>query len=125
MILDDCLLRTPRQLARIFVHELFHFVWVRLGNAKRREYERLVENELRQKARGELGWSAELAKASVTRLDWMNRTKRWRDYVCESFCDTAGWMYGRAGSYSEMTLAASYRRVRRDWFRKTLVGLPI
>ena len=44
---------TRAELPRILVHELFHFGWVRLGNARRREYERLLEAEIRSRAKGE------------------------------------------------------------------------
>jgi len=36
---------TRAEFARIFVHEWFHFVWLRAGNPLRRSYERLLENE--------------------------------------------------------------------------------
>jgi hypothetical protein len=32
IILEEQMLRTPRVLERIFVHEVFHFVWSKLGN---------------------------------------------------------------------------------------------
>ena len=39
IVLDQELERQPRELARILVHEVFHFAWVRLGNSARRSYE--------------------------------------------------------------------------------------
>src|SRR5689334_11369152 len=38
----DC---TRAELPRILVHELFHFVWLRLGNPLRRSYEDLLRQE--------------------------------------------------------------------------------
>ena len=60
----DC---TRAEFPRIFVHELFHFVWLRLGNRARRAFEALVEGELAAGARGELGWSAEWRKSALRR----------------------------------------------------------
>src|SRR3712207_8023842 len=54
--------------------------------------------------RSELGWSAESMKLQLSQADTRNRTRRWKDYICESFCDTAGWLFGSARQYSEMTL---------------------
>ena len=105
-----------REFPRIFVHEVFHFVWLRLGNPRRRSYERLVEAELRGGARGELGWSAEWRKAALDRAGWLRRTRRWREYCCESFCDTAAWLYAGRGKHDEFTLAARWRERRRRWF---------
>src|SRR5271168_284330 len=53
------LIRQPAEFRRILVHELFHFVWVRLGNTRRQSWQLLIEAELNAGARGELGWSAE------------------------------------------------------------------
>ena len=114
IVLDSSLERAPRQLARIYVHELFHFVWLRLGNALRREYADLVRAEFARHLRGELGWSAECRKDA---LGWAARdSRRWREYVCESFCDTAGYLYSGIGAYGEGTLRDSARLTRRLWF---------
>ena len=47
IVLDAALKRQPHELARILMHELFHFAWLRLGNPKRKSYEDLLRNELR------------------------------------------------------------------------------
>ena len=109
----------PEDFARIFVHELFHFVWLRLGNTKRKSYERLLAGELRRRAGGELGWSAEWRKGKLARRDSMARTRRWREYCCESFCDTAAWLYAGVARHEEFTLAAPLRAARRKWFART------
>ncbi len=113
----DC---TARELPRIFVHELFHFVWLRAGNGCRWSYERLLEEELRSRARGELGWSAEWRKVELTRLDRRDRTRRWREYCCESFCDTAAWLYSGMGGHDEFTLSERCRKRRREWFESEM-----
>jgi hypothetical protein len=125
IILDELMLRTPRVLERIFVHEVFHFVWSKLGNRLRASYERLVLQELEWKVSGELGWSAESMKQQLAASDVRNRTRRWKDYICESFCDTAGWLFGSATRYSEMTLGREQRDARRRWFREHLVDRPL
>ena len=104
--------------ARIFVHELFHFVWLRLGNAKRWSYERAIAKELQQRVRGELGWSAEWRKKKLEPRDWRERTRRWREYCCESFCDTAAWRYAGVKTHTEFTLDSAARTARRDWFAR-------
>ena len=112
--------RDAREFARILVHELFHFAWLRLGNPRRRSYERLVEAELRGGARGELGWSAEWRKAALDRTDRLRRTRRWREYCCESFCDTAAWLYAGRAVHDEFTLAAHWCERRRRWFARAV-----
>src|SRR5437899_2921978 len=110
IILDAALKTQPRELARILTHELFHFAWLRLGNPKRRSYEDLLRRELRQRVKGELGWSAESAKAALTGGDAVRRTRRWREYVCESFCDSAAWLLAGGSHHQEFTLPAAARR---------------
>jgi hypothetical protein len=111
------LMSDRREFARVFVHELFHFVWVRLGNPLRRSFEDLLAAELRRRASGELGWSAEWRKRLLTTADRRRRTRRWREYVCESFCDSAAWMFAGLRRHGEFTLAPSWRNRRRAWFR--------
>jgi len=113
----DC---TRAEFPRIFVHELFHFVWLRAGNAKRRDWEAVLAGEIKARARGELGWSAEWRKQALDGRDAGTRTRRWREYCCESFCDTAAWLYSGTRRHAEFTLAARFRAARRAWFRKVL-----
>ena len=91
ILLETGLVCHRRELARILVHELFHFVWLRLGNPVRRSFEALLRREWRAGAAGELGWSAEWRKQALGARDRRQRTRRWREYVCESFCDSAAW----------------------------------
>jgi hypothetical protein len=117
IVLDQELERQPRELARILVHELFHFAWVRLGNPSRRSYDALVREEWKQRARGELGWSAESRKLALfERSLGAAGSPAWRDYLCESFCDTAAWMYSGVRRHPEYTLAARHRKRRAEWF---------
>ena len=113
----DC---TRAEFPRIFVHELFHFVWLRAGNPRRRSWESLLKRELAAHARGELGWSAEWRKNALRAGDIAGRTRRWREYCCESFCDTAAWLYSGVRRHPEFALAAQFRAPRRDWFGKAI-----
>jgi hypothetical protein len=118
IVLDRELARQPSELARILVHELFHFAWVRLGNPARRSYETLVREEWRQRARGELGWSAESRKLALGKHSPGGRhSLDWREYICESFCDTAAFLYSGVRRHPEYTLAARHRARRAEWFR--------
>ncbi len=113
------MLRSRGEFDRILTHELFHFVWVRLGNATRSEWEQILAAELREGVKGELGWSAEWRKAKLSASDSKTRSPKWRRYACESFCDSAAWLYSETGSHDEFTLRSRARKVRADWFRRT------
>lgn len=123
MVLDSALLREPAELQRIFVHEIHHFVWIRLGNPKRKSFDGLVSGQSR--AAGELGWSAEGLKTNLREGDQRDHTRRWRDYVCECFCDTAAWFYSSRTSHPEWTLALRYRAERKRWFGEYFEGHPL
>lgn len=117
IVLDRELEHQPSELSRILVHELFHFAWVRLGNPARKSYEALVREEWRQRARGELGWSAESRKhALASRSPGWQQAPLWREYICESFCDTAAFLYSGVRRHPEYTLAARHRNRRAEWF---------
>ena len=115
----DC---TAAELPRVFVHEIFHFVWLRAGNVVRHSFERLLRAEWRAGARGELGWSAEWRKLALTAGDCRGRSRCWREYCCESFCDTAAWLYCGLKKHPEFTLKRRFRRLRRAWFRSFVNG---
>jgi hypothetical protein len=106
IVLETELLEKPQKLPLIVVHELFHFVWARLGNKVRQSFTGLLDRERKRRTRGELGESAAAKKISGA----------WKDYVCESFCDTAAWMYAGVDSSPEFTLAAKWRNQRKAWF---------
>lgn len=116
-MLESQLLRSPRLLRLILIHEIFHFVWVRLGNMKRAEYTYLLEGEHRNGARGEVGESAQVKKE----LRPVPGTAVWRDYVCESFADTAAHVYAGFNRHTSFALAKRWIARRREWFETTFV----
>jgi hypothetical protein len=118
IFLDRSVLERPGEFERILVHELFHFAWVRLSNAKRRDWELLLAGELRRRVSGELGWSAEWRKRKLTARDARERTPAWRRYACESFCDSAARAYSGLMRHDEFTLPAGSVRARIAWFRQ-------
>jgi hypothetical protein len=120
IVLGSELLGEPRELGRILLHELFHFVWLRAGGPLRRSWEAVLEAEQRRRARGELGWSSEGRKSQLTPKDCERRSRRWREYACESFCDSAAWLLGGISEHEEFTLARRFREVRRLWFEALL-----
>jgi hypothetical protein len=125
IVLESALTTRRRDLSRILVHELFHFAWMRLGNPLRLGWEEILAEEWKRNARGELGWSAESRKQRLRPLDPSAHSSRWREYACESFCDTAAWLYSTSGPHPEYTLALRYRELRRRWMRTSLGMGPI
>jgi hypothetical protein len=114
-IVLDAGLRGPER-RRILLHELFHFAWIRLSNSQRASWTALLDRELQANARGELGWSAEWRKAELAG----RRGHRFRrEYVCESFCDSAAWHYGGIAHHGEFTLALRWCALRAGWFNRT------
>jgi hypothetical protein len=117
IVFDETLRLEPGELSRILVHELFHFAWVRLSNGARQSWRQLLLHEFAGRARGELGWSAESRKCAAQSSVAGLSGSAWSDYSCESFCDTAAWVYASAGEHDEFTLARRFREIRRGWFR--------
>lgn len=113
---------TASEFPRIFVHEVFHFVWLRAANGARHSFERLLRAERRAGVSGELGWSAEWRKLELAATDVRLRSRRWREYCCESFCDTAAWIYSGASAHPEFTLSSPFRLRRRAWFATFVNG---
>lgn len=105
IVLETQLTRKPGGLRLITVHEIFHFVWARLGNSARRAWGKLLEAEAAAHARGELGESSSLKNSP--------------GYLCESFCDTAAWLYAGVRRSPHFTLAERWRSRRRAWFEHT------
>lgn len=122
IVFDTALLADSQEFRRIFVHEIFHFVWLRLGNPSRKSYEEVVQAEFRKRAPGELGWSAEWRKQALSRSDLALRNRRWREYVCESFCDSAAWLYSDVKKHPEFTLPGPFRKQRDIWFRDLMAA---
>ena len=120
IVLETALLLRPHSLRLILVHEVFHFVWPRLGNPVRQSFVSLLSEELNAGAQGELGESAGVHKLASQPK---NRQTNRRDYICESFCDSAAWLYAGLNSSSNWTLAARWRKRRQAWF-ESLFATP-
>jgi len=124
IVLDCELQRDGPEHQRVLVHELVHFVWVRMSNEQRCGWESLLRSEWNANARGEAGWSAEWRKRKLTASDVKLRTRAWREYCCESFCDTGAWL--ETGTRTEVTLASGRLARRHAWFAEQLSDpLPI
>jgi len=123
--LDREVLQRRGEFERILVHEIFHFVWVRLSNRMRWDWERLLLEELGQRSRGELGWSAEWRKDKLKASDRRQRSLLWRAYACESSCDSAAWMFSALRHHDEFTLAKRHRAKRRAWFEQNFATGPV
>lgn len=108
VVLDAALAKTPGEMPRIVAHELFHFTWLKLSNERRRAWGALLMGE---RERGEFGWSAEWRRRQLTPEDGRLRTRRWREYVSESFCDTGAWV--ATGERGDQDRDLGKRRVRR------------
>ncbi len=121
IVLDSVLRSSRGELTRVLLHELFHFVWARLGNPARRSFEELLEAEMAVRALGELGWSAEVRKRALEPGD----ERAWRDYLCESFCDSAAWFFAGLRRHDEVTLARRHRTRRAEWFTDWFGARPI
>ena len=115
ILLDQEVLEKRGDFERILIHEIFHFAWVRLSNASRRDWERLLASE---KVPGELGWSAEWRKMKLEPSDARLRSPKWRRYARESFCDSAAFVYADLKTHDEFTLPAALRRARKAWFQR-------
>jgi hypothetical protein len=127
ILIDSQTLRGSGDFERILVHEIFHFAWPRLSNQTRWSWEDLLRSEFRARATGELGWSAEwrkeklkgkLARTDRAQIPSLPSTPAWRRYACESFCDTAAWLFSGLRDHDEFTLAQRFRRLRARWFHR-------
>lgn len=116
IILETALLASADRLRLIFAHEVFHFVWVRFANSSRRVFSELLSTEIGKGARGEIGESSGVKKAQVlARHPHSQNSALWRDYVCESFCDSAAAFLSGAKKIDDSTLAKSWTALRRRW----------
>lgn len=113
MVLDSALAASERELARIAAHELFHFVWLKMNNRQRRDWAHLLAAET---TRGELGWSSESRRRALADGDALLNTRRWREYVSESFCDTGAWIATGLPGDQDITPGARWLRRRERFF---------
>lgn len=118
ILLDTELAADQPKRHSILLHEYFHFVWVRLGNPKRFAWENFINAQDASPYLGEAGWSAQWRKQKLHPEDAESRSRRWREYCCESFCDTGARLY--SSDKSENTLSALPLRKREQWFREVL-----
>ncbi len=116
IVLEAELANQPRLLQMILIHELLHFVWLRLGNTARNRYSELLTEEHIYSARGELGESSAVKKSELNDRDCLTGSKAWREYVCESFCDSGAWLYSGQKRKSPFTLGARWKKRREIWF---------
>ena len=121
IVLDTALRRSPRECERILAHEIFHFVWWKAPSI-RSQYARLIGGELAAGARGEMGWSAEWRKLALRPTDLGGNTRRFREYLCESFCDSCASLLVGIARHPEITLTARSRRGRQSFFEANLAG---
>jgi hypothetical protein len=118
IVLEQDLLADAALLRLILTHEILHFAWRRLGNSRRGEYHELLVSECVSHARGELGESAAVAKEKIVEKDWLSGSPTWRQYACESFCDTGAWLLGGVARHASFDLAKRWRERRAAWFYK-------
>ena len=128
LVLNRRLFARRVELGRILYHELSHFVWTRLGNPKRKSYEALVRADFRERKRGELGYSSEWRKRELREAGKgvPRNSKYWREYICESFCDTAAYVLlgsERRAGHSEYTLNRKARERRKRWMAEQVSGV--
>ena len=97
-LLDDA-----SALVEVFAHEIYHFVWRRLGNVERANWAALLGGEAVPK---HAGLSSQLRFETFQNS---GKDRHWKDYVCEAFCDTAG------------ALTRSHAKIspqREQWFER-------
>ena len=87
--------------------------------------EQVIGEEWQGGAQGELGWSAEWRKLALGADEVRRRGRLWREYCCESFCDTAAWRYSGLKKHPEFTLAGNLRRRRAQWMEDALGCGPL
>jgi hypothetical protein len=120
IVLDRELPKNMPEFRLILAHEIFHFVWWRLGRSRRREYHQILLKERQACARWELGESSAVAKEALAPgaldVETLIRSTAWKNYVCESFCDTGAWLYAGVPEHRWFRLANRWRANRAEWF---------
>lgn len=132
LLLGEELFASPAELGRILFHELCHFLWPRLRRG-RAIYEAAILRETRAGIGGELGFSAAESRLGLPgRITDPRRLapgqfRRWRHYLCESFCDTGAYVLLRRSCarsrHSEWTLPREARPAREAaWLEAAGLG---
>jgi hypothetical protein len=117
IVIEAELLQQPDTLRLCLTHEIFHFVWPRLGNRLRDLYRQVLADEQACHARGEIGESSSVAKSRLPdSAKFPANLPLARHYACESFCDTAAWLYSGVNSHPQFKLAARWRERRKSYF---------
>ena len=123
VVLEADLFSQAEQLRLILVHEIFHFAWVRLSNGQRRAFTDLLTDEIQDRARGELGEAAGVKKRLFQESASFDGSSRlWRDYACESFCDSGAAFFSGAAANEHFTLAKRWAGRRYAWLLRTGEG---
>ena len=115
IVIETQLLSDYSALRFVLAHELLHFSWLRLGNTLRSQFAGLLQREVQSRAAGELGDSSSVAKER-----WKLRpasSQLWKNYVCESFCDTGAALYFAAPKAAQLALRWLQRR--EHWFAQS------
>jgi hypothetical protein len=121
IILEAQLFTNEQLLRLVLAHELFHFVWPRLGNPTRASFANLLAAELKGSARGELGESAAVSKEILLASPANRRQdRRFLHYLCEAFCDTGAFLFAGVRVSAHFTLAPRWIVRRTAWFREAI-----
>jgi hypothetical protein len=118
IVFDAELAADPQEFARIFVHEVFHFVWLRLGNPRRWSYEALLREEMR--AARAASWAGPRSGASIAlaaRDAWRAAPGAGANTSARASATQRPGSF-RASAHPEYTLARRFRERRRQWFVK-------
>jgi hypothetical protein len=124
IIFESALLSTPETFRLIVIHELFHFAWPRLSNHARLEFRQILATEWDSRAQGELGESSEVMKIQLRQNGLDSLSRQFGSYVCESFCDTAAWLYAGVAGHSWFTLRKRWLARRQFWFQSLAAKRP-
>ncbi len=125
IVLDSALLRNPGERDRILAHEIAHFIWWKAGSVRRQQYRELVIEELVAGVPGEMGWSAESRKVRLGERHRREATRSFREYLCESFCDTVSACILSLSIHDEITLPKRERDRRLRWVGGFLASRPV
>ncbi len=119
IVLDPDLKKNVREHRRILLHEYFHFVWVRLGNPRRWDWEARLRGEWSAGAQGEAGWSAEWRKKALSDADVTNALAEMARILLRKLLRHGG-VYIRARSIRKSRCRNPGAERGRAWFQAPL-----